>query len=653
MFVVGFEDGVVAVYDATRASRDADLRGRRPRTVGSGNGEEVAHVDFKRFSGVSFKDGVPLVRADRNTSGVAEAGSDSSFLKQSPRIVDAKFMPHRKAQVVLVDNRGRCIVVDFDKPDKKRGRVLRTWHVRAPATSLSVLCPGEKGQNDRVESLSKSRMKSTLDGSTDGLDSTSPSDDILTAVGRVDGKVLLFDSEGTLRAQKTFDVEGGRIIDVEWVAGPTHTRSVRSRSRLESRSLSTLQSATPEPKRRRESIRHSHQRRNGDDTNMERKSVGSILAAGREEEEEVTLLADDTTLPLEPSRSTERTKQADAPTKDRIQPAIWQDMIGAEESNFMTLFSPVKGAGRKASLISPASKALGLAAAVETNPPLSGMPSAISSPQLWDERVNSRRLSVSRRVSKKGRRVSVRKAPIPPRQIMSTNTKGVVPKKIVPITDEVAAPARSRQGMGSNGLAFFAPYMDSKIIKGGMSSRELTPLNASEVNKANGSKGSEDGDVWMEQEEENPNMGVAEKAQPEGRPERINTKEGSKTPKDTTRKTRPRHSGDDPKFPSMHIDSSAQPRQTENLTSPPIDPPSIPTSSRFSSSDPASIHQAPEVEELNPTEYVTRAYFEEEMKKLRNLLQADMKNLQTEMLSHFQEQRRLFEEALRRRSQAR
>ena len=50
---------------------------------------------------------------------------------------------------------------------------------------------------------------------------------------------------------------------------------------------------------------------------------------------------------------------------------------------------------------------------------------------------------------------------------------------------------------------------------------------------------------------------------------------------------------------------------------------------------------------------MTRAYFEEEMRKLRDLLQADMKNLQTEMLSHFRQQRQLFEEALKRRSQAR
>lgn len=116
------------------------------------------------------------------------------------------FVPGRKATVVTVGVDGRCFVIDFTQPTKHKAVLLKSWHIRRPATSLSIICS------------TRQAVIGQLDG--DDYESTQtrdlPNDSYYIAVGRSDGKVLLFDLDGKARGEQALDDKGTRVIDVEW-----------------------------------------------------------------------------------------------------------------------------------------------------------------------------------------------------------------------------------------------------------------------------------------------------------------------------------------------------------------------------------------------------------------------------------------------------
>ncbi|EMC94870.1 hypothetical protein BAUCODRAFT_25969 [Baudoinia panamericana UAMH 10762] len=129
IFLLAFRDGTIAAYSANEVSR-------------SGCDGEVGHVTGSRLD----------------------------------QIAGCAFLPTHKFRAVSAGADGRCKIVDLEA-----GTVLRTWHAKAPLTSVSVI------------------------------------EDVI-AVGRADGKVHLYDGAGLLLAQKSVS---DRVISVEWVDGPS------------------------------------------------------------------------------------------------------------------------------------------------------------------------------------------------------------------------------------------------------------------------------------------------------------------------------------------------------------------------------------------------------------------------------------------------
>ena len=139
---------------------------------------------------------------------------------------------------------GKCCVTDF-AVSKRQGshrssiRIVRSWYLGSAATSLALCC------TDQLYAPSKA-------GDGKNKPSSSDSDKVLAAIGLQNSKVLVYNIEGTLEGQQTFDpnVSHIRVVGVEWATTNKDNSHQKNRSRQ------------PSPKRKR-------------------KSLGSVLAAGR------------------------------------------------------------------------------------------------------------------------------------------------------------------------------------------------------------------------------------------------------------------------------------------------------------------------------------------------------------------------------------
>jgi WD40 repeat protein len=183
IFTLAFDDGTLAVYDASRMSRGMDSeRYANQHYVGKG---EIGRID-KLHHAVRIKD---------------EGGSQA--------ITGAAFMPGHKLRIVTVGIDGRCKLVDFSEGAK----ALRTWHARAPLTSLSVLAASSSTRASGSRK-GKAPIRSTDYGA-------------MIAAGTQNGNVLLYDTLGLLQSRREISATGERIISVEWVSGisPRCTKS--------------------------------------------------------------------------------------------------------------------------------------------------------------------------------------------------------------------------------------------------------------------------------------------------------------------------------------------------------------------------------------------------------------------------------------------
>ena len=142
------------------------------------------------------------------TLGGDDAAEDQGGIGPKESGISAvAFVPGRKATVVTVGADGKCCVVDFTQPTKHKALLLRSWHIRRPATSLSILCSTKKaiiGQFDGAHDL-EPKQRHEL-----------PNESYYIAVGRSDGRVLLFDLDGKPLGEQALDDNGTQIIDLEW-----------------------------------------------------------------------------------------------------------------------------------------------------------------------------------------------------------------------------------------------------------------------------------------------------------------------------------------------------------------------------------------------------------------------------------------------------
>ncbi len=205
-FLLAFADGTAAVFDALHFFHAHGRSDRRRSNAVSGSGGEIAFIKGLHATGTSGgassgDDGTKFDGYDPGT-GVVNVGS------RAAGITAVAFVPGRSATAVTVGADGKCCVVDFTQLDKHKAVLLKSWHVRRPATSLSIIC------------YSKQPLGAQMDGTADGGSSRSRTESTgayYIAIGRQDGRVLLFDLDGKPLGHRALDADGSRVLDVEWM----------------------------------------------------------------------------------------------------------------------------------------------------------------------------------------------------------------------------------------------------------------------------------------------------------------------------------------------------------------------------------------------------------------------------------------------------
>lgn len=183
IFLLAFRDGTVAAYDSTRISRN--------ERQSASDGE---------------------ISCLRNVHRAVVTGAESSRQPTlAAPVVGAAFLPGFKTRAVTAGRDGKCKIIDF----ARGGVMVRTWHAKAPLTSVSVLAlkpPLEKQDAPTAATRKRASASHTIGGPT--------STDCMIAVSRIDGQVHIYDSVGILRAQKTVCAQEMRISNVDWAKGP-------------------------------------------------------------------------------------------------------------------------------------------------------------------------------------------------------------------------------------------------------------------------------------------------------------------------------------------------------------------------------------------------------------------------------------------------
>lgn len=202
-FCLAFADGTAAIYDANHFY-DCDGSGeRRENAATLGTGGEKAFIRGLHIGSLTKNAAIEYgVTVEGCHPGIDPSGIG---LRESG-ISAVAFVPGRKATVVTVGADGKCCVVDFTQPTKHKAVLLKSWHIRRPATSLSIICSTKKvviGQFDGDESELTQRHDL-------------PNESYYIAVGRSDGRVLIFDLDGKTLGEQVLDDKSARVIDVEW-----------------------------------------------------------------------------------------------------------------------------------------------------------------------------------------------------------------------------------------------------------------------------------------------------------------------------------------------------------------------------------------------------------------------------------------------------
>lgn len=198
IFLLAFGDGTCALYDVAHLFPAGGRGDHQADPAGSGTRGEISYV--KRLHAIASS--VPLSNIElgpdfeHTNHGVGEKGIG---------ITAAAFVPGSRAKAVTVGADGKCCVVDLATEGKKKKSVFRSWHIQGPATSLALLSSSVKSTPDDTE---QSYAK----------DLTQPRRRVLVAIGRQDGKVLLYDLGGHLLRDREFSLDGSRIIELEWTS---------------------------------------------------------------------------------------------------------------------------------------------------------------------------------------------------------------------------------------------------------------------------------------------------------------------------------------------------------------------------------------------------------------------------------------------------
>nr|OQO21424.1 hypothetical protein B0A51_10174 [Rachicladosporium sp. CCFEE 5018] len=184
VFLLGFEDGTLAVIDVSRLANVAN---------------DGLYADQKRVG-----------KAELGRIRNLHKSTTSRSRSRDKSITGAAFLPDRALRVISVGADGRCRLSDFSgKPT-----ILWTWHCKVSLACIAVSC------------TKKSTSQPPLHGEiSEHLTPYSPS--ALIAIGSEHGSVMLYDSLGLLKHHSRVGRKGQRLISVEWIQGPSPGLSSR------------------------------------------------------------------------------------------------------------------------------------------------------------------------------------------------------------------------------------------------------------------------------------------------------------------------------------------------------------------------------------------------------------------------------------------
>lgn len=433
VFLLAFTDGACATYDATRLFHDGGTGERRLGPASSGAGAETMFI-----KNVHTMSNIVPDSALKESQGYDASTSVAVIGSKSLGITAAAFVPGFKSRFVTVGQDGKCCVVDIAVPGKKEARIVDTWHVRSPATSLSITPfnhdHGVFGHND-IQASEETR--NTVKRKP------------LIAIGCQDGRVLLFDLRGNQLGGETFHPDGTRVVDVEWMSGEDTTGRKRSKS--------------------------GHGMPQTPPVNAKKKSVGSVLGRGRAETAEILSIMDGTNeMVLVPARdSSVRDGTAEKPNGQRD--------LANTALNHMGLFSPIK--------VLPETKTTKRRMSRKHERDSEGSEATIKAIRKPEPRIADDALNDTHTKHFDGEHPpnpSTKRDPIPPIPQRPAPGKGI---DILAFHAETVPEPMSRQSTtaegstAARGLALFAPYMKPNVITVPASTGH--PKNQASVDKSN------------------------------------------------------------------------------------------------------------------------------------------------------------------------
>lgn len=201
IFLLAFADGACAVYDVAHLIPVDNRGNHQADPPHSGAGGEISYV--KRLHAIASSN--PLSNIDMGSLGPAIEYTNHGVGETGIGITAVALVPGSRAKAVTVGADGKCHVVNFFTEGKKKGSVVRSWHLQGPATSLTLLSASFKHVSD-----------DTAQSYANGL--KHPRRRVLVAIGRQDGIVLLYDLGGHLLRDREFSLDGSRVIELEWTS---------------------------------------------------------------------------------------------------------------------------------------------------------------------------------------------------------------------------------------------------------------------------------------------------------------------------------------------------------------------------------------------------------------------------------------------------
>lgn len=325
----------MAAYDATRILRDGTRAPQKVEASRTSRAGEIGHLS--RLHHVTAPHATALSASDLQEQEEADGTDPARTGSRSVGITGAAFLPGHRTRAVSVGGDGKCRLVDFDCG----GKILRTWHVRGPATSLSVLqLPVSAESRKEHEAGRKMRQTTRMSDSTavDGDGSN------IIAIGRMDAKVMLFDSVGLLLAEQTLHAESGCVIDLEWIKGPTLKAVSKSeRDKFAPDTFVDIPSSSGPTKNAMTSTK-GEQPVTGSRSPLVRKPVWDRGFHGQQKREEGRRTSMSNTMDSESSSN-----NPDSGTVNHviIEGPLHRDLPVVTTANYMDLFSPVKHSPEK------------------------------------------------------------------------------------------------------------------------------------------------------------------------------------------------------------------------------------------------------------------------------------------------------------------